>query len=117
MEKQKEQFLKEYYQLTSNLLETDEVELIEQLLQERDQCIEKVNELDQRNGAILMSEAIKEELRRIHPLERKLQEKLTRAKQTILAVIGSLQKEKTIKQQYGEPVAASVSGIFYDKRK
>ncbi|MBU8918255.1 hypothetical protein BGM25_19625 [Bacillus sp. FJAT-29953] len=117
MEKQKERFLKDYYQLTINLLETNEVELIEQLLQERGLCIEKVTELDQRNGAILMSEAIKGELMRIQPLERKLQEKLTSAKQKILAAIGSLQKEKTIKQQYGEPVAASVSGIFYDKRK
>lgn len=119
MYSEKEANLQIYYHLTLKLVnELDEAaaDLIQALLDERQSCIEKVNQLDQAAGKFIKNQAIQELLQRISPLEAILQEKLHEQKQKVLANIHSLKKEKNIKQHYGEPAFAS-SGLFYDKRK
>ncbi|WP_066321068.1 hypothetical protein [Bacillus sp. FJAT-29814] len=116
MHQQKQAVLTKYHQLTLGLLAEVTAEQITQLLTERQQCIETINELDQCHGSILMNGNIQEMLRQIKPLEQKLLEKLTKEQQIALSAIQAVKKEKNIKQQYGE-LAVAPSGVFYDKRK
>ncbi|MGG3466024.1 hypothetical protein ABES02_00340 [Neobacillus pocheonensis] len=119
MYQQKLALLKTYYQLTRQLLNeiNDEApEPIQALMNERQNCIEEINQLDRSAGQILINPALKELLQSIFPMEKALQDKLNAQKQKILANIYSLKKEKNIKQHYGEP-AAVFTGLFYDKRK
>jgi Mg2+ and Co2+ transporter CorA len=116
LHQQKQALLAKYHQLTLGLLAEGAGEQITQLLAERQQCIETINELDHCHGSILMNGDIQEMLRQIKPLEQQLMEKLAKEKQKALSALQALKKEKTIKQQYGEPAFTS-SGVFFDKRK
>ncbi len=98
-----------------NEMNTHDAGLIQALLDERQTCIEKVNQLDQNAGEILINSAITELLLRMVPLEENLKEKLQGEQQKVLANLHALKKEKKIKQ-YGEQAGVS-SGLFYDKRK
>ena len=114
---EKEALLERYCQLTIKLVNEmkNGVGLIQALLDERQACIGKVNQLDQGAGQILLNSAIEKQLLRIHPLEAELKRMLERVQQKVLANLHALKKEKTIKQ-YGESTYGS-TGLFYDKRK
>ncbi|MEH7336035.1 hypothetical protein V7161_25745 [Neobacillus drentensis] len=116
MHEEKAALLQKYYYLTLNLVNEIDNAAIQALLDERQTYIEKINQLDQSAGQILMNSALKDQVRQIQILETALQKKLKSEQQKILGNIHSLRKEKKIKLQYDEPALAS-SGLFYDKRK
>jgi len=117
--KEKAALLQKYYHFTMKLItgmDGKTVEYIQQLLDERQNCIDEADKLDKASGQIVMNSVIRAQLLEISLLESELQEKLKKEQERIISKVKSLKKEKSIQQHYGESSIAP-SGIFYDKRK
>lgn len=118
MYEQKEALLQTYCHLTMQLvneMNTHETDQIQAILDKRQTCIEKVNQLDQNAGRILLNATIKAQLLQMVPLEVKVNEMLQEEQQKVISNLQAIKKEKKIKQ-YGE-VAYGSAGVYYDKRK
>jgi hypothetical protein len=114
--KEKEVYLRQYYLLTEGMLEAlvhgREEELLN-LLEQRETCINAIDQLDQAEGAPLMNEQIKKQLEAQRDLEKVVRKHLQQKMQRLTQQMRSVKKETIYTKQYEESPAVS-KGVFYD---
>jgi hypothetical protein len=119
MYKEKERLLIEFFNATQKAIYFIETEQLDNLLNEmdlREELIQRINDLDQKNGKILMSPELHQLLSDIRTINQELLDKMRLKQKEIFNKINSIHLSKQIRDHYNQ-VYNQVDGIFYDKRK
>jgi hypothetical protein len=119
MIEQKEAQLETYYELTKQLLDSfvqGKEDEIASLLDSREECITRINKLDEASGKILSNKRIQERLSQLIEIEKDIQKHMKLSLQRLANQVKFTQNEQYLSKQYEEQVPVS-KGIFYDKSK
>lgn len=116
---QKEQMLKKYRQLTSEIfdaLSQGREEQVPSLIDQRDAVISSIDELDGSAGIILMNDQIREQLTKLTVIETETLKLLQNYMKRLKNQIRSIQNEQYLTKQYEDFIPVS-KGVFYDQKK
>jgi hypothetical protein len=112
---EKEKQLKQYFEISSAMLDALHQGLEEQvpaLLEKRETCISKIDELDRSAGGLLLNERIEEQLKKLAALEEEI---LLKMQQSLKKLSNRIRFAKN-ERQY-EEVSTVSKGVFYDRKK
>jgi hypothetical protein len=119
LDDQKMTILTDYHQLTISLLncltQGNEEELAP-LLETREECIHRINQLDKAAGTILMNPNIKQQLEEIMKLEEQIKKQMEQSVQRLANRVRMAKNEQYLSKHYDESIPVS-KGLFYDKSK
>ncbi|MBP1931511.1 flagellar protein FliT [Ammoniphilus resinae] len=113
---QKEEWFKQYYELTLEAVEKDDPEQFESFLNEREQLIMRISALDESAGEIMLNSTIRSYIEKIQALDKKWIARMELHKQEMMGRIRSLNNGRMLRNQYQQEYQVA-DGIFYDKRK
>ncbi len=113
---QKEEWFKQFYEVTLEATESKDPDQIAACMDEREKLIGKIDEYDQLAGRVLMNDAIQAYIQDIQRLDQVLLPHMEVQKQETMEKIRSLKNGRLLKNQYSPHYQVS-DGLFYDKRK
>lgn len=116
---EKEQLLKQYRGLTTEIfdaLSQGREEQVPSLIDQRDAVITSIDELDCSAGIILMNDQIRDQLTELAGIEKESLKLLQNYMKRLKNQIRSIQNEQYLTKQYEDSIPVS-KGVFYDKKK